>query len=115
MLFRSQIAGGDLLVLDRGTGPFGGLVAMGGYKPRDAGTVELLRMAVAPDEQGEGHGSRLLAALESRVREAGHGRIELETTARQQRAMAFYPARGYAETGRRHADGYEVVRFEKSP
>ncbi|MDZ7745197.1 MAG: GNAT family N-acetyltransferase [Halobacteriales archaeon] len=104
--FRGE--GGALLVLDTGE-----IVAMGGYKPRESG-VELLRMAVAPDAQGEGHGSRLIEALESHAREAGYGRVELETTARQERAMAFYPSHGYRETGRRRDGEYEVVRFEKS-
>lgn len=110
-------AGGELLAVCRTDGPdrFDGLVAVGGYKPRDEATVELLRMAVAPDAQGEGHGSRLIETLESRALAAGYERVELETTARQERAMAFYPAHGYTETGRRQVDEYEVVRFEKSP
>jgi len=101
--------GGELLVLETD----GDIVAMGGYKPR-ASRVELLRMAVAPDAQGEGYGSRLIEALETRASEAGYERVVLETAARQTQAMAFYPSRGYTETERRTEGPYEVVRFEKS-
>ncbi|WP_172977288.1 GNAT family N-acetyltransferase [Halosegnis longus] len=101
--------GGELLVLEAE----GDIVAMGGYKPRDSG-VELLRMAVAPDAQGEGYGSRIIEALEAHAREAGYEHVELETTARQEQAMGFYPSHGYHEAGRRQDGEYEVVRFEKS-
>lgn len=99
----------------------GALVAMGGFRPResggdgrpDGGAAELRRMRVAPDHQRRGHGSRLLGALEDRAREAGFDRL-LATTARRQRsAVRFYPARGYAETGRSTHGAYELLHFEK--
>ena len=101
--------GGELFGLGAGDG----FVAMGGYKPRESG-VELLRMSGAPDSQGEGYGSRIIVALEAHAREAGYEHVELETTARQEQAMRFYPSHGYRETGRRRDGEYEVVRFEKS-
>ena len=101
--------GGELFVLEAD----GDIVAMGGYKPRESG-VELLRMAVAPGAQGEGYGSRIIETLEAHAREAGYEHVELETTARQEQAMGFYPSHGYRETGRRRDGEYEVVRFEKS-
>ncbi|MFC7176452.1 GNAT family N-acetyltransferase [Halosegnis marinus] len=102
-------AGGELLVVEDGNDP----VAMGGFKPRDGDTVEVVRMAVADGARGEGYGSRVLAELERRAREAGYEGVVLETTARQERAMAFYPRRGYEETGRRTVGEYEVVAFGK--
>jgi GNAT superfamily N-acetyltransferase len=103
-------AGGTFLVCEAA----GGIVAMGGMKPIDERTVELLRIAVAPDRQREGLGTRIVDALEAFAREAGFERAVLETAVRQRSAMAFYPARGYVETERQHDDGYEIVRFETS-
>lgn len=103
-------AGGVFYVVEA---PDGAVVAMGGARPVEAGTVELFRVAVAPERQREGHGARILDALESFAREADHERVVLETAARQASATEFYPARGYRETGRRHHGEYELVAFEK--
>jgi GNAT superfamily N-acetyltransferase len=100
----------------------GALVAMGGYLPSEAGhddertvegAAELHRMRVAPAHQREGHGRRLLAALERRAREAGFERLLATTAARQRASTRFYPAEGYTETGRSTHGDYELVHFEK--
>jgi GNAT superfamily N-acetyltransferase len=107
-------AGGEFLVVDRGTPTEPEVVATGGYKPVEgrSGTVELFRMAVAPERQGEGHGARLLAGLERHARERGFERVGLSTAVRQDSA-GFYAAHGYRETGRERYGEYELVRFEK--
>ena len=109
-------AGGEFLVVDRGTAADPEVVATGGYRPvdeRNGGeTVELFRMAVAPEHQGEGHGARVLAGLERRAREDGFHRVVLSTAARQDSA-GFYAAHGYRETGREGYGEYELVGFEK--
>jgi GNAT superfamily N-acetyltransferase len=111
-------SGGEFLVVDLGTSGDSEVVAAGGYKPAPAegerGTevVELFRMAVAPEHQGEGHGSRLLSALERHARMDGVERAVLSTAVRQGSA-GFYAARGYRETGRERHGEYELVRFEK--
>ena len=102
----------------------GVLVAMGGYLPCGAnggdrgeksgsGAAELHRMRVAPTHQRSGYGKRLLAALERRARVAGFDRLLATTATRQQEAVRFYPAAGYAETDRSTTGDYELVHFEK--
>ena len=70
-------------------------------------------MRVAPTHQRSGYGGRLLAALERRARTAGFDRLLATTAARQQGAVRFYPAAGYAETDRSTTGDYELVHFEK--
>ena len=114
-------SGGEFLVVDCGTANDPEVVATGGYKPTERregssgsepGTVELFRMAVAPERQGEGHGARVLAGLERRAREHGFERVVLSTAARQDSA-GFYAAHGYHETGREPYGEYELIAFEK--
>ena len=105
-------AGGVFYVLESGDE----VVAMGGAKPvaDDPTSVELVRVAVAPEFHREGLGDRIVSELESFARGAGYERVKLETTERQAAARAMYEARGYTETGRRQVLEYTVVRFEKS-
>ncbi|MFC6940056.1 GNAT family N-acetyltransferase [Salinirubellus sp. GCM10025818] len=109
-------SGGEFLVVDLGTSGASEVVATGGYKPAEGEggteTVELFRMAVAPEHQGEGYGGRVLSALERRAKESGFERAVLSTAARQGSA-GFYAAHGYRETGRERYGAYELVRFEK--
>lgn len=102
--------GGEFIVAEAD----GEVVAAGGYRPQDEETVELFRVAVAPDRQREGHGARLVAGLEERARADGYERVVLETAERQRAAVSFYPSLGYEETGRRRVGEYELVTFEKS-
>lgn len=98
----------------------GTVVAMGalrpasgdGGEPRDA-TGELKWMRVAPDRQGEGHGTAVLAALENAARDAGYERLVAETAVRQD-ALTFYGRHGYVESGRRTVGEYELVTLERS-
>jgi ribosomal protein S18 acetylase RimI-like enzyme len=104
--------GGVLYVLEDGDD----VVAMGGLRPVAEGgdtAAELVRIAVAPEHQGEGLGDRIVGALESFARETGFERVGLETTARQRAARGLYRSRGYEETGRRRVGEYEVLAFEK--
>jgi ribosomal protein S18 acetylase RimI-like enzyme len=100
----------------------GALVAMGGYLPNEAGhedertvpgAAELHRMRVAPAHQREGHGRRLLAALEERIRAAGLDPVLATTARRQTAAVAFYRAAGYELVGESREGEYELVHFEK--
>jgi ribosomal protein S18 acetylase RimI-like enzyme len=104
---------GEFLVLE---GDAGALVAMGGYRPVDDRTVELFRIAVAPERQREGFGDRLVDVLERRARVHEYERVVLETVVEQAAAAAFYPARGYEEVGRgpTESGNYTLLRFEKS-
>jgi ribosomal protein S18 acetylase RimI-like enzyme len=65
-------------------------------------------IAVDPAAQGRGVGSALLAHAE-----AGARVLRLYTNAGMTEALAYYPRRGFALTGRRREDGFDRVLFEK--
>jgi GNAT superfamily N-acetyltransferase len=100
----------------------GCVVAMGGFLPSAAGhddertvagAAELHRMRVAPPCQRRGYGAALLADLEARAAAAGFERALATTAARQQAAVAFYPAHGYDRVGTATYGAYDLVHFEK--
>jgi ribosomal-protein-alanine N-acetyltransferase len=74
----------------------------------------LAELAVAPDAQGEGHGSALVDALVERLRESGV--TELRVTVREvdETARAFYRDRGFERRERlpehyERGDGFLLV------
>lgn len=110
--------GGEFLVVEAresgGADESGTVVAMGGLLV-DGATGELFRIAVDPDHQREGYGSIILDALEATARDRGVERIVLTTARRQAAALDFYPAHGYAETGRESHGEYELRHFGRPP
>jgi ribosomal protein S18 acetylase RimI-like enzyme len=70
-------------------------------------------VAVWPERQGEGIGSRLLEACAARARELGLGELRLYTNEAMTENLAYYPRRGFVETGRRVEDGFRRVYFSK--
>lgn len=62
---------------------------------RGDGLLLIGRLAIAPDQQGEGIGSRLLAAVEQRGREAGAEVAELFTGALSEANQRLYEREGY--------------------
>lgn len=97
-------AGGEFLVgiLD------GTIVAIGALSPVDDETIaarvlddehgptaEVTRMRVDPAHQGRGFGTRILASLEERAREAAFETLVLDTTERQTGARRLYEKFGY--------------------
>lgn len=71
-------------------------------EPLTDGTWNLLVIAVDPAVQRSGHGSALLAAIETRVADGGAHLLVIETSdaAEQAAARAFYAVRGYREEAR---------------
>ena len=57
----------------------GALIGCGGFKPDGPGVAYLKRMWVAPEVRGRGLGKGLLHELEERARNAGYGKVRLET------------------------------------
>jgi GNAT superfamily N-acetyltransferase len=83
----------------------------------DAG--EVYELYVDPAAQGRGGGARLLEGAEDWLAEAGYGRAELSTLAANERAQAFYEARGWTATGQvDHVDlgvvAFDEVRYARS-
>jgi GNAT superfamily N-acetyltransferase len=64
-------------------------------------TATLARLYVRPGRWREGVGSRLLDAVESRLRDRGVWLVRLLVLASNDRARGFYEARGYAPVDRR--------------
>ncbi len=90
------------------------VAAMGALRQVDEHIVELKRMRVSPELQGQGLGRRLLRALEGRARELGYTRIVLDTTERQAAAIALYQHEGYLETGQGELAGLPTLFFRKT-
>lgn len=66
-----------------------------------AGEAHVLNICVAPEQQGHGHGRRLLRALVQLARTRGAQRIFLEVRPSNRRAIALYDHEGFNEIGRR--------------
>jgi len=78
------------------------------------GVGEIKRMWLHPDARGLGVGTRLLAALESAARRAGHRAIRLDTNDCLREAIALYESAGYLRIVR-YNDNPDATRFyEKS-
>jgi len=88
-------------------------VIAGSVRGREAdGTCSIGRLVVAPDYQGRGLGSALLAAIEAAF--AHIHRFELFTGHKSARNLGLYARRGYTEFRRqREDDAVTLVFLEK--
>ena len=88
---------------------------VGAIRARLDGPLLLVgRIAIAPDQQGGGIGSRLLAAVEDRGRAAGATEAELFTGSLSIANLRLYERLGYIETQRVAGDdGIEQVFLRK--
>jgi predicted N-acetyltransferase YhbS len=75
--------------------------------------VLVRNVAVSPDAQGSGLGSRLLVLAEERAIDAGVPRVRLYTNEAMTENIAYYGRRGFVETGRTTDDGFHRVHFAK--
>jgi len=81
---------------------------------RDGDLLLIGRLAIAPDRQGDGIGSRLLAAVEATGRDAGATTAELFTGSLSEANLRLYERDGYVETERVATDdGIEQVFLRK--
>lgn len=76
--------------------------------------VHLENVAVNPDYQQRGIGSRLIEFVEQQARAASYSRIELYTNARMTENLEIYPRLGYQEFDHRLEDGFDRVYFRKA-
>lgn len=83
------------------------LVAAVGVSVRGA-TAELGRLIVAPDRQGQGFGTRLLACVDDVLPE-GVERVRLFTGEKSVANIRLYERMGFAEDHRRSAGSYDLV------
>ncbi len=81
---------------------------------RDGDLLLIGRLAIAPDMQGRGIGSRLLAAVEGAAREAGAVEAELFTGSLSEANLRLYERECYVETERVDGDdGIQQVFLRK--
>jgi ribosomal protein S18 acetylase RimI-like enzyme len=74
----------------------------------------LENIAVDPGRQRQGLGRGLMAFAEDRARAEGLAEVVLYTNERMTENLRFYPALGYAETGRAVQDGFARVFYRKA-
>jgi GNAT superfamily N-acetyltransferase len=88
---------------------------VGAVRARHDGELLLIgRIAIAPDVQGEGVGSQLLAAVEQRGRELGCTEAELFTGSLSEANLRLYKREGYVESERvPTGDGIEEIYLRK--
>lgn len=65
--------------------------------------AELLQIAIAPDQQGNGVASALLSQSINRLQQSGINRFMLEVRASNMAAIGLYAKLGFTEDGRRKA------------
>jgi GNAT superfamily N-acetyltransferase len=70
-------------------------------------------IAVAPDQQGKGHGSRLLEFAEAEATRRGWNEIRLYTNALMVENITLYRRIGYVETSRVSEKGFDRVYMTK--
>jgi ribosomal protein S18 acetylase RimI-like enzyme len=110
----AELGRGDVLAVgwrdDRGRL----LAAVRATVSSDDGTLaEIGRLAVVPDRQGQGLGSRLLEAVEARLPD-GVREIRLFTGERSEANLRLYRRLGYSETHRTGTPaGYALVHLSK--
>ena len=95
----------SLLVVDEGRP-----VGCGVVRDLAPGVGEIKRMWLHPDARGLGLGTRLLAALESAARYAGHHAVRLDTNESLREAIALYESAGYRRIAR-YNDNPDATRF----
>ena len=95
----------SLLVVDEGRP-----VGCGVLRDLAPGVGEIKRMWLHPDARGLGLGTRLLAALESAARYAGHHAVRLDTNESLREAIALYESAGYRRIAR-YNDNPDATRF----
>jgi ribosomal protein S18 acetylase RimI-like enzyme len=71
-------------------------------------------VAVAPAHQGRGLGRALMAFADEHAHAEGLGEVVLYTNERMTENLRFYPALGFAETGRGMQDGFARVFYRKA-
>jgi N-acetylglutamate synthase-like GNAT family acetyltransferase len=76
--------------------------------------IMIENIAVDSSVRGLGVGAQLLAFAETYAREQAVPEVRLFTNEVMIENLAYYPRRGYVETGRKTVDGYQRVFFRKA-
>jgi GNAT superfamily N-acetyltransferase len=96
----------------------GGVAGFAALAPADEGAGEMVALAVDPDRQRQGHGSRLLSAVAEAAGEAGLSTLQAWAPESDRPLHNFLSSAGFGPDGvrRRHrtADDREVVEVRLS-
>jgi len=107
--FDAHIRNGEIHVLEGDGGVIAGYVVFSAK----ADHMFLENVAVAPDQQGNGYGRRLIQLVEDKAGDVELDTVRLYTNVHMRENLGLYEALGYRETGRRREDGFDRVFFEK--
>jgi ribosomal-protein-alanine N-acetyltransferase len=64
-------------------------------EPLDISVIDIESICVLPEDQGKGHGSILLGAMEEEGRSRGYSAVVLEVRENNENAIKFYKSHGY--------------------
>ncbi len=107
--FGSQISRHVLHILKNGTQVIGFIVF---YPHEDHLHIE--NVAVLPEFQGNGYGTKLIEFAEHEAKNLGFGKVELYTNEKMTENIVYYPTIGYEEIGRWQEDGFNRIYFRKN-
>ena len=80
--------------------------------PLEPDEAHVRMLGVAPDRQGHGIGRTLMDASIARAREAGKGRLTLETAEAMTAAQRMYERMGFRRTPDWVQDGFRLLKYE---
>jgi ribosomal protein S18 acetylase RimI-like enzyme len=106
--FAAQISAGHVSVAAEDGLVFGFVVAYA-----EDGVMHLENIAIDPAYQNMGLGGKLVAHVETHARNKRLPAVELYTNEKMTGNLAWYPAIGFRETGRREENGFNRVFFRK--
>jgi GNAT superfamily N-acetyltransferase len=89
----------------------GAVAGCGALRPLSAEVGELKRLYVRPGMRGHGAGLALCEALVDAARQAGYGKLVLDTLPTMRTAQALYARLGFVDTAQYTANPIEGVRF----
>lgn len=83
-------------------------------------STALITYFLDPESVGQGLGTRLLAALEEKGRQAGIGKLLAHVSSKNEASLSFHQAKGFQRCGcfhsigSKHGEAFDVVWFEKA-
>lgn len=116
--YAPRIGAGEVWLLEE-TGRLVGLIVLEDVPSKDGlppAALQVFSVAIEPEQQGKGLGTRLLGFAEEQVLSRGRDVLTLYTNARMTRNIALYRRLGFEETGRRSnplRPGWTRVDMEK--
>ena len=91
----------------------GMIIAMGGLKPINKNTAQIVRLRVHPLYRRKGIGTALLKILETNAKKSGYRKVKLDTLILRKAAQNFYIKNGYREVQRKRVDEQEIMVYQK--